>query len=125
MTAMITLDRPASAASVKAALYDPVLAHETPHGRMYSRTVGGAPVVPSITNILGVEDSGDVLRNWYGKQAVIEAWDHPRVSDAVGGDQRARWAIEKAVKDAGARRAEEAAERGSRVHFYAEQKARH
>ena len=59
MTAMSTLDRPASAAEVKAALYDPVLAHETPHGRMYSRTVGGAPVVPSITNILGVEDSGD------------------------------------------------------------------
>ena len=86
MTTMSTLDRPASAAEVKAALYDPVLAHETPHGRMYSRTVGGAPVVPSITNILGVEDSGDVLRNWYGKQAVIEAWDHPRVSDAVGGD---------------------------------------
>jgi hypothetical protein len=33
--------------------------------------------------------------------------------------------IEKAVKDAGARRAGKAAERGSRVHFYAEQKARH
>ena len=29
------------------------------------------------------------------------------------------------MKGAGARRAEEAAERGSRVHFYAEQKARH
>lgn len=125
MTKASTLDRPAAAAEVKAAQYDPVLAHDTAHGRMYSRTVGGAPVVPSITNILGVEDSGDVLRNWYGKQAVIEAWDHPRLADAAGGDQRARWAIEKAVKDAGARRAEEAAERGSRVHFYAEQKARH
>jgi hypothetical protein len=57
MTAMSTLDRPASAAEVKATLYDPVLAHETPNGRMYSRTVGGAPVVQPITNILAREEA--------------------------------------------------------------------
>lgn len=105
---------------------DPALAHTTDHGRMYSRTLGGTPEVPSITTVLGVEDAGgDLLRGWYGKQALIEAWGHPDTLDAVNGDQRARWRIEKACKTAGTRRSLESAARGDRIHDYAEQRARH
>lgn len=105
---------------------DPVLAHDTDYGRMYSRTVGGTAEVPSITTVLGVEDSGgDVLRTWYGKQALIEAWNHPRIAAAVAGDFRAQWAVEKECRTAGHRRSMESAARGDRVHAYAEAVARH
>ena len=45
----------------------PRLAHQTPHGRMYARSLSGLPEVPSITTVIGMERTD--LDGWIGWMA--------------------------------------------------------
>ncbi|WP_262337706.1 cytochrome [uncultured Micrococcus sp.] len=96
----------------------PRLAHATDRGRMYARRVGGEPQVPSITTVIGVERPD--LDGWVGWMAASAAVNDPRLPEAVGSSGRLRQ-IARSAADAAAAYRDQAAERGDRVHDYAEQ----
>lgn len=103
---------------------DPQLAHTEDWGRMYARTRGGVPVVPSITTVLDVLSQD--MEWWEALCAVRLAMDHAeRLVDVKQmRDGPERWDRERKAKDwlmgAADRDRDDAAERGDFVHNYAE-----
>ncbi|GGK40102.1 cytochrome [Micrococcus flavus] len=98
----------------------PRLAHQTPQGRMYARSVSGLPEVPSITTVIGMERTD--LDGWVGWMAANAVAQDPRLAESVGSPARLRQ-VARQCADAAARYRDAAAERGDRVHDYAEQVA--
>ncbi|MCT2007303.1 cytochrome [Micrococcus lylae] len=96
----------------------PRLAHATERGRMYSRKLGGLPEVPSITTVIGLEKAD--LDGWVGWMAADAATKDARLGQALGSSARLRQ-IARQNADAAAKYRDAAAERGDRVHDYAEQ----
>ncbi|RUQ33272.1 cytochrome, partial [Micrococcus sp. HSID17245] len=98
----------------------PRLAHQTPHGRMYARSLSGLPEVPSITTVIGMEKTD--LDGWVGWMAAQSVTQDPRLAESVGSAARLKQVARQSA-DAAARYRDAAAERGDRVHDYAEQVA--
>lgn len=98
----------------------PELAHATDFGRMYSRSLTSLPEVPSITTVIG-QAAAD-LTGWAGHLAARAVVEDPRLGSAVGSPAQLRQ-IARDASDAAARFRDAAAERGDRVHGYAEQVA--
>ncbi|MCZ4589657.1 hypothetical protein O4328_39495 [Rhodococcus opacus] len=115
----------------------PKLAHATEWGRMYGRFVGDRPRVPSITTVLG--EAPDTLHGWHARvaaaamKAYLDGGDalaqYPHVTAAINqARNRSRdvdRAARKAITGTGVWLADQASERGDRVHDYAEQVARY
>ncbi|MDX2340940.1 PD-(D/E)XK nuclease family protein [Micrococcus sp. M4NT] len=99
----------------------PRLAHQTPSGRMYARSLSGLPEVPSITTVIGMEKTD--LDGWIGWMAADAVVKDERLAQAVGSSARLR-EVARQSADAAARFRDAAAERGDRVHDYAEQVSR-
>ena len=103
---------------------DPRLAHTFDWGRMYSRTRGGEPEVPSITTVLAVEAAD--LEWWEAHCAVQATLDHiDRVAGVVHMPEGPeKWSSMKAMKlwlrEAAERDRNAASIRGDKVHNYAE-----
>ena len=85
---------------------------------MYSRKLGGLPEVPSITTVIGLEKAD--LDGWVGWMAADAATKDARLGQALGSSARLRQ-IARQNADAAAKYRDAAAERGDRVHDYAEQ----
>ena len=96
----------------------PQLAHQTAAGRMYARSLGGLPEVPSITTVIG-QQSVD-LDGWIGHMAATAVVDDPRLPQAVGSKAQLK-TVARQASDAAARYRDQAAARGDRVHDYCEQ----
>lgn len=95
----------------------PQLATATDHGRMYSRIRGGELLVPSITTVIGQHATD--LSGWHSYMAAKAALeDHRTYRDS--GSQGLKFAIIKDASAASERYRDAAAERGDRVHNYAE-----
>lgn len=103
---------------------DPRLAHTFDWGRMYARTRGGEPEVPSITTVLAVEAQD--MEWWEAYCAVNATLDNigrvQRVLDMPEGREKwsqkkdmSNWLRESANRDRNA-----ASARGDKVHNYAE-----
>lgn len=104
---------------------DPRLAHTYEWGRMYARTRGGEPEVPSITTILAVENQD--LGWWEARLAVGAAIEHLRLVQDVlaeGNPQRIK-GMRSWLQDAAVRDRDSASARGDFVHNYAEVYALH
>lgn len=103
---------------------DPRLAHTFDWGRMYARTRGGEPEVPSITTVLAVESQD--MEWWEALCAVNATLEYlPRVTAVLGMPEGPeKWSTKRAMtdwlKDAASRDRDAAAERGDLVHNYAE-----
>lgn len=98
----------------------PVLAHQTPQGRMYARSTSGLPEVPSITTVIGMEAMD--LTGWAGYMAAQAVINDDRLPQAIASQAQLRTIARDAV-DASSRHRDAAAARGDRVHNYAEQVA--
>ncbi len=98
----------------------PLLAHATPHGRMYARSTSDQPSVPSITTVISQLPSS--LGGWFGYMAASALSQDPRLSGALGKPAELRAVIKEAAS-AAERYRDDAAERGTRVHHYCEQVA--
>ena len=98
----------------------PQLAHSTDFGRMYSRSLGGLPEVPSITTVIG--QGATDLSGWAGHMAATAVVGDERLASAIGSASKLR-AIAREASSAAERFRDEAAARGDRVHAYAEQYA--
>lgn len=98
----------------------PLLAHQTEFGRMYSRTVGGLPEVPSITTVIAQQPVD--LSGWAGHMAAQAVINDPRLATAVNTPAQLKTLARQASKAAESFR-DDAAARGDRVHHYAEQVA--
>ena len=98
----------------------PLLAHATPHGRMYARSLSEQPSVPSITTVISQTPSS--LGGWFGHMAASSLARDPRLPGALGKPSELRAAIRDAAT-AAERYRDEAALRGTRVHRYCEQVA--
>lgn len=85
---------------------------------MYSRKLGGLPEVPSITTVIGLEKAD--LDGWVGWMAADAATKDARLGQALGSSAQLRQ-IARQNADAAAKYRDAAAERGDRVHDYAEQ----
>lgn len=96
----------------------PALAHATDFGRMYARSLAEAPSVPSITTVIGLQAID--LDGWIGYMAAKALADHPGLPEAAGRSEKLRPLVREAANAAASFR-DAAAERGDRVHFYAEQ----
>lgn len=96
----------------------PELAHATDLGRMYARSLAEPPSVPSITTIIGLQAMD--LDGWIGYLAAKTLAEHPALPEAAGRAEKLRPLIREAANAAGTFR-DAAAQRGDRVHFYAEQ----
>ncbi|MFI9507184.1 hypothetical protein [Nocardia sp. NPDC052566] len=113
----------------------PKLAHATAWGRMYGRYIGDEPRVPSITTVLAQAPDG--LSHWHGRVAgeAMKAYlaggtelaRFPHITEALETARRDRKdpkrAALRAIAATGAWLADQAAQRGDRVHDYAEQVA--
>ena len=95
----------------------PQLATATDHGRMYSRIRGGELLVPSITTVIGQHATD--LSGWHSYMAAKAALEDHRTYRASG-SQGLKFAIIKDASAASERYRDAAAERGDRVHNYAE-----
>lgn len=95
----------------------PRLATQTPHGRMYSRRVGGQLEVPSITTVIG-QQSAD-LGGWHGYMAAKAALEDDRALRAAR-SPGLRHAVIRDAAAAAERYRDRAAARGDRVHQYCE-----
>lgn len=100
---------------------EPLLAHATERGRMYSRSVTDPPMVPSITTVISQAQSTS-LGGWFGYMAASALAQDPRLPASLGNASEMRAVIRDASKAAELYR-EEAARRGTRVHYYCEQVA--
>ncbi|WP_106123382.1 cytochrome [Nesterenkonia sandarakina] len=98
----------------------PSLAHATDHGRMYSRSLGGRPEVPSITTVISQEHKD--LTGWAGHMASAELAGDQRLASAVGSPAELK-RLARQASSAAERFRDAAAARGDRVHEYAEQVA--
>ncbi|GAA1349044.1 PD-(D/E)XK nuclease family protein [Falsarthrobacter nasiphocae] len=100
----------------------PRLATATPYGRMYARSVGTEPTVPSITTVIAQQPMD--LGGWHGHMAATEIANHPDLDKALARPAALRALIKEAAS-AAERYRDAAAERGDRVHDYCEQVALH
>ncbi|WP_309123779.1 cytochrome [Arthrobacter sp.] len=100
---------------------EPLLAHATERGRMYSRSVSEPPLVPSITTVISQSQSAS-LGGWFGYMAASALAQDPRLPSSLGNPSEMRAVIQDASK-AAERYRDDAAQRGTRVHFYCEQVA--
>ncbi|AJT40806.1 PD-(D/E)XK nuclease family protein [Psychromicrobium lacuslunae] len=98
----------------------PALAHATEFGRMYGRSLNDTPSVPSITTVIGMQAMD--LSGWAGYMAASKLAAHPGLVEAAGRSEKLRPLVREAANAAENYR-NEAAARGDRVHFYAEQVA--
>ncbi|WP_394940957.1 cytochrome [Psychromicrobium sp. YIM B11713] len=98
----------------------PALAHATEFGRMYARSLTEQPSVPSITTVIGMQALD--LSGWVGYMAASALAAHAGLPEAAGKPERLRPLIRESANAAENYR-NEAAARGDRVHFYAEQVA--
>ncbi len=98
----------------------PLLAHATPHGRMYARSTSEQPSVPSITTVISQLPSS--LGGWFGHMAASALSRDPRLPAALGKPSELRTAVREAAT-AAERYRDDAALRGTRVHHYCEQVA--
>ncbi|GAA3051807.1 MULTISPECIES: cytochrome [Actinomycetes] len=98
----------------------PTLAHATEFGRMYSRSLTSAPEVPSITTVIGQEHKD--LTGWAGHLATQELIQDDRLAAAVGSASQLK-TLARHAASAAERFRDAAAQRGDRVHHYAEQVA--
>ncbi|GAA1147373.1 cytochrome [Nesterenkonia lutea] len=98
----------------------PSLAHATDHGRMYSRSIGGSPEVPSITTVISQEHKD--MTGWAGHMATSELVNDQRLAGAIGSAPELR-RLARQASSAAERFRDAAAARGDRVHHYAEQVA--
>ncbi|NYE94096.1 hypothetical protein FHU41_000317 [Psychromicrobium silvestre] len=96
----------------------PALAHATEFGRMYARSLTEQPVVPSITTVIGMEAMD--LSGWAGYMAASALAANAGLATAAGSPERLRPLVRESAGAAEAYR-NDAAARGDRVHFYAEQ----
>jgi hypothetical protein len=87
---------------------------------MYSRSLGAAPEVPSITTVIG--EAAIDLTGWAGHMAAQAVINDERLPGAVGQQGRLRQ-IARDASQAAANQRDAAAVRGDRVHGYAEQVA--
>lgn len=100
---------------------EPLLAHPTDRGRMYSRSTSEHPLVPSITTVISQSQTAS-LDGWFGYMAASALAQDPRLPASLGNAGEMRAVIQDASK-AAERYREEAARRGTRVHYYCEQVA--
>lgn len=100
---------------------EPLLAHATERGRMYSRSVSEPPLVPSITTVISQAQSSS-LDGWFGYMAASALAQDPRLAASLGNASEMRAVIKDASK-AAERYRDDAARRGTRVHYYCEQVA--
>ncbi|MCG2624056.1 cytochrome [Arthrobacter sp. I2-34] len=98
----------------------PALAHQTANGRMYSRSLNESPTVPSITTVISQAPSD--MSGWAGHMAATTLARDPGLAAAAGNPARLK-SLAKEASAAADRFRNAAAERGDRVHFYAEQVA--
>lgn len=98
----------------------PLLAHATPHGRMYARSTTEQPSVPSITTVISQLPSS--LSGWFGHMAASAVSRDPRLPGALGKPGELK-AVVRDASSAAERYRDDAAERGTRVHHYCEQVA--
>ena len=100
----------------------PGLAAESPDGfgRMYRRSFSAEPTVPSITTVIAQQPLD--LDGWRSYMAARHVADHPELRDALDSPTRIRQLVRTAV-DASEEYARSAAQRGDRVHGFAEQLA--
>lgn len=98
----------------------PSLAHATDYGRMYSRSLGSNPEVPSITTVIGQESKD--LTGWAGHMAATALVKDARLAGAVGSASELR-TLAKQASSAAEKYRDAAAARGDRVHHYCEQVA--
>ncbi|MFJ3956561.1 cytochrome [Arthrobacter sp. NPDC090010] len=96
----------------------PLLARATDAGRMYARSTGEMPIVPSITTVIGQQPHG--LDGWFGYMGANALAKDPVLSTALGNSSKMRQAVQRAANAAADYR-DAAAERGDRVHGYCEQ----
>lgn len=96
----------------------PKLAIQTDHGRMYSRRIGEAATVPSITTVIGMDHLD--LTGWAGYMAARSLADDIRLTDSLSQPHQMRTLVRDASRAAETYR-DRAAARGDRVHNYAEQ----
>lgn len=95
----------------------PELANPTNYGRMYSRKRGGELLVPSITTVIGQHATD--MSGWHGYMAAKAALEDQRAYRAAG-SSGLKYAIIRDAAAASERYRDAAAERGDRVHNYAE-----
>lgn len=100
---------------------EPLLARSTERGRMYSRSVSEPPLVPSITTVISQAQSSS-LDGWFGYMAASAVAQDPRLASSLGNASEMRAVIKDASK-AAERYRNDAARRGTRVHYYCEQVA--
>lgn len=100
---------------------EPLLAHATERGRMYSRSVSEPPLVPSITTVISQAQNSS-LDGWFGYMAASALAQDPRLASSLGNPSEMRAVIQDASK-AAERYRNDAARRGTRVHYYCEQVA--
>ncbi|GAB3541274.1 hypothetical protein GCM10027403_32450 [Arthrobacter tecti] len=98
---------------------EPLLAHATERGRMYSRSTSEPPLVPSITTVISQAQSSS-LDGWFGYMAASALAQDPRLPSSLGNASEMRAVIQDASK-AAERYRDDAARRGTRVHYYCEQ----
>lgn len=99
---------------------DPLLAHATEYGRMYSRSTSEAFSVPSITTVIGQQAHS--LDGWFSYMGANSLAQDPELPQLLGSPARIRQAVNKAARAAELYR-DDAARRGDRVHGYCEQVA--
>ncbi|AMM32578.1 cytochrome P450 [Sinomonas atrocyanea] len=100
----------------------PELAAASPDGfgRMYRRSFREPPTVPSITTVISQQPVE--LDGWRSYMAAKHVADHPELGQVAADPSKMRRLVRTAV-DASEAYARSAAERGDRVHSYAEQLA--
>jgi hypothetical protein len=99
---------------------DPLLAHATEYGRMYSRSTSEAFSVPSITTVMSQQAHS--LDGWFSYMGANSLAQDPELPQVLGSPARIRQAVNKAARAAELYR-DDAARRGDRVHGYCEQVA--
>lgn len=87
---------------------------------MYSRSLSDPPAVPSITTVISQASSD--LGGWHSYMAANAVVKDPRLGPALGSPPQLRTLVKEASR-ASERYRDEAAERGTRVHYYCEQVA--
>ena len=85
---------------------------------MYSRSLSEPPSVPSITTVIA--QGAMSLDGWHGYMAATAVVKDPKLSASLGNPAALRGVVKEAAR-ASERYRDQAAERGTRVHFYCEQ----